>query len=123
MTGLPNGIYYVAVKANPKGLLYETDTSNNLELRKTQPRRDAWPSDAARVRLPRHRRIVQATTGARRQRRDPVGSRAAGAEGARRRMTIRAGGRSKLAGERSERDVLGRAASGATRRRQPLTLR
>jgi hypothetical protein len=34
VTGLPNGIYYLAVKANPKGLLYETDKSNNLELRK-----------------------------------------------------------------------------------------
>ena len=34
VTGLANGVYYVAVKANPKGLLYETDASNNLELRK-----------------------------------------------------------------------------------------
>jgi hypothetical protein len=34
VTGLPNGIYYVAVEANPDRLMYETDTSNNVELRK-----------------------------------------------------------------------------------------
>jgi hypothetical protein len=34
VTGLPNGIYYVAVEANPDGLLYETDRTNNVELRK-----------------------------------------------------------------------------------------
>ncbi|MBA2570106.1 MAG: hypothetical protein H0V04_02875 [Chloroflexi bacterium] len=33
VTNLPNGRYYVAVEANPTGLLYESDTTNNIELR------------------------------------------------------------------------------------------
>ncbi len=34
VTNLPNGVYYLSVEANPKGLLYEGDTSNNTALRK-----------------------------------------------------------------------------------------
>ena len=33
---LPNGIYYIAVKANPLGNLVESDTANNLSLRKVR---------------------------------------------------------------------------------------
>ncbi len=31
---LPNGVYYIAVEANPRGLLNEVDKSNNVSLRK-----------------------------------------------------------------------------------------
>lgn len=34
VTDLPNGVYYVAVEANPDGVLYESDYSNNVELRR-----------------------------------------------------------------------------------------
>jgi hypothetical protein len=34
VTNVPNGTYYIAVEANPAGLLRERDTSNNVELRK-----------------------------------------------------------------------------------------
>jgi hypothetical protein len=34
ITDLPNGTYFVEVAANPEGLLYEQDTTNNVELRK-----------------------------------------------------------------------------------------
>jgi hypothetical protein len=34
ITGVPNGTYYIAVRANPTGVLFEADTSNNLTLRK-----------------------------------------------------------------------------------------
>lgn len=34
ISGVPNGIYYVAVEANPDGMLYESDRTNNVELRK-----------------------------------------------------------------------------------------
>jgi hypothetical protein len=34
ITDLPNGTYYIKVEVNPLGALYETDTSNNVELRK-----------------------------------------------------------------------------------------
>jgi len=34
ITNVPNGTYYIAVEANPSGLLQERDTSNNVELRK-----------------------------------------------------------------------------------------
>lgn len=33
ITNLPNGTYYIAVEANPEGLLYEQSTANNVELR------------------------------------------------------------------------------------------
>ena len=33
ITDLPNGTYYIAVQANPQGLLQEQDTANNVELR------------------------------------------------------------------------------------------
>lgn len=34
LRGLPNGVYYVAVEANPMGRLVESDTTNNVALRK-----------------------------------------------------------------------------------------
>lgn len=34
ITNVPNGTYYVEVTANPDGRLFETDTSNNVTLRK-----------------------------------------------------------------------------------------
>jgi hypothetical protein len=34
VTDVPNGTYYIAVEANPSGLLRERDMSNNVELRK-----------------------------------------------------------------------------------------
>ncbi len=34
VTNVPNGTYYIAVEANPAGLLRERDTTNNVELRK-----------------------------------------------------------------------------------------
>ncbi len=34
ITNVANGTYYIAVEANPSGLLQESDTSNNVELRK-----------------------------------------------------------------------------------------
>jgi hypothetical protein len=34
ITNLPNGTYYIAVRANPKGLLYERSTSNNVRYRR-----------------------------------------------------------------------------------------
>lgn len=34
VTNVPNGTYYIAVEANPAGLLRESDMSNNVELRK-----------------------------------------------------------------------------------------
>ena len=34
ITDVPNGTYYVEVTVNPKGLLYEQDTTNNVALRK-----------------------------------------------------------------------------------------
>jgi hypothetical protein len=34
LEGLPNGTYYIEVKANPTGNLYETDESNNVSYRK-----------------------------------------------------------------------------------------
>lgn len=34
VTHVPNGLYYIAVEANPAGLLHESDMSNNVELRK-----------------------------------------------------------------------------------------
>jgi hypothetical protein len=34
ITGVPNGTYYIAVRANPTGVLFESDTTNNLTLRK-----------------------------------------------------------------------------------------
>ncbi len=34
ITELPNGIYHVAVEANPTGLLYERDRANNVQLRR-----------------------------------------------------------------------------------------
>lgn len=34
LKGLPNGVYYIAVEANPVGRLVESDTSNNQVLRK-----------------------------------------------------------------------------------------
>jgi hypothetical protein len=34
ITGVPNGTYFIAVRANPEGILYETTKSNNLTLRK-----------------------------------------------------------------------------------------
>ncbi len=34
VTNVPNGTYYIAVEANPSGLLRERDMSNNVELRK-----------------------------------------------------------------------------------------
>ena len=34
ISDLPNGTYYIEVTANPDGLLHETDTSDNVSLRK-----------------------------------------------------------------------------------------
>ena len=34
VTGLPNGTYYIEVKANPANKLFETSTANNTSLRK-----------------------------------------------------------------------------------------
>ena len=34
ITGLPNGTYYIQVIANPANRLQETDTKNNVSLRK-----------------------------------------------------------------------------------------
>jgi hypothetical protein len=34
ITDLPNGTYFIQVKANPEGKLYETDTANNESPRK-----------------------------------------------------------------------------------------
>ena len=34
ITHLPNGTYYIEIQANPEHVLYETDTSNNVSLRK-----------------------------------------------------------------------------------------
>jgi hypothetical protein len=34
ITDLPNGVYYIAVRANPKGLLYERSTTNNVRYRR-----------------------------------------------------------------------------------------
>ena len=36
ITGVPNGIYYVEVAANPADRLYEADTRNNTSLRKVR---------------------------------------------------------------------------------------
>lgn len=36
ISGVPNGTYYVAVEANPMGLLYERDYTNNIELRRIE---------------------------------------------------------------------------------------
>lgn len=36
LKGLPDGVYYVAVEANPKHTLYELDTDNNTSLRKVR---------------------------------------------------------------------------------------
>ncbi|MDQ4064702.1 MAG: lysyl oxidase family protein, partial [Actinomycetota bacterium] len=38
ITDLPNGTYYIAVEANPDGLLYEQSATNNLELREVRLR-------------------------------------------------------------------------------------
>jgi hypothetical protein len=34
VTDLPDGIYFIEVKVNPTGALYESDASNNVELRR-----------------------------------------------------------------------------------------
>ena len=34
ITHLPNGTYYIEIHANPEHVLYETDTSNDVSLRK-----------------------------------------------------------------------------------------
>jgi hypothetical protein len=34
ITNLPNGTYYIQIRANPEHVLYETDTSNDISLRK-----------------------------------------------------------------------------------------
>ena len=34
ITNLPNGTYYIEIRANPEHVLYETDTSNDVSLRK-----------------------------------------------------------------------------------------
>jgi hypothetical protein len=34
ITNLPNGTYYIEIQANPEHVLYETDTSNDISLRK-----------------------------------------------------------------------------------------
>jgi hypothetical protein len=36
VTDLPNGVYYVAVEANPDGVLHESNYANNVELRKVR---------------------------------------------------------------------------------------
>jgi hypothetical protein len=36
ITGLPNGTYYVEIIANPDGVLHETDTTDNVALRRIQ---------------------------------------------------------------------------------------
>ncbi|HEX2031675.1 MAG TPA: lysyl oxidase family protein, partial [Actinomycetota bacterium] len=36
VTGLPNGKYFVRVEVNPTGVLHETDTSDNVMLRKVK---------------------------------------------------------------------------------------
>ena len=38
ITDLPNGTYYIAVEADPDGLLVEADTTNNIELREIRLR-------------------------------------------------------------------------------------
>jgi Lysyl oxidase len=36
ITNVPNGVYFVKVLVNPEGSLYETDTGNNVELRRVR---------------------------------------------------------------------------------------
>ncbi len=33
ITDLPNGTYYIEIQANPTGVLYERDTTNDIQLR------------------------------------------------------------------------------------------
>ena len=62
ITDLPNGTYFIAVEANPDGLLIEGSTSNNTELREIKLRGTRGTPQGHRAAVARDRHGGQAAT-------------------------------------------------------------
>ncbi len=56
VSNLPNGIYYIAIEANPRGVMYESDTQNNIAYRKIVLKGSA---DNRSVRVPQKGIVVE----------------------------------------------------------------